>query len=78
VRRNVATLNQQIAADPDLGEGFLIGHSFFCVGDGETRVDANWFQSIIDTEIAPLVREYWFDKKGSEVDAAIAVLRRLA
>jgi hypothetical protein len=39
-------------------------------------VDSSWYEAIIDTEVAPLLREYWFDKKRSEVDAAVEALRR--
>src|SRR5262249_16612940 len=75
IRRAVGALNKQIAADSDLGEGFLIGHSFFCPeAYGEPIGDA-WYQAIIDTELAPLIREYWFDKKKTELEAIIQLLR---
>jgi len=51
------TLNNRIKADPNLGEGFCIGHSYFCELDG-TRTS---LQRLIKTELAPLLREYWFD-----------------
>lgn len=44
-----------------LGDGFLVGHSYFCnVEDGATE---SWYQRIIKMEIAPLLNEYWFDNK---------------
>jgi hypothetical protein len=71
--RRIADLNEQIVSDADLGEGFQIGHSFFCTGiDG--GADARWFRRIIVTEIAPLLREYWFDKRTSQVDSVINAL----
>ncbi|WP_111641860.1 MrcB family domain-containing protein [Marinimicrobium alkaliphilum] len=55
-------LNSKIANDSaNLGPGFCIGHSFFC-GPSESGVYGNaWFKQVVEFEIAPLVREYWFD-----------------
>ena len=50
-------LNNQIAADSNLGRGFKIGHSYFC----NPSTDENWYQSVIEYEINPLIEEYWFD-----------------
>ena len=74
IRRRVAALNKRIAADRDLGEGSLIGHSFFCPSPSDAPVDETWYQTIVDTEIAPLLRECWFDKKQGELDAIIQQL----
>ena len=55
-------LNEEIAAEKtNLGPGFEIGHSFFCPQGSESGVGIDWYRSIIETEIAPLLREYWFD-----------------
>lgn len=60
------TLNQKISEDDSLGDGFKIGHSYFC-GQGrvnddyESENDEEWYNSIITYEIAPLLNEYWFD-----------------
>ena len=75
IRRGIDALNKQILTDGDLGEGFLIGHSFFCPGVNDMPIGDSWFQAIVDTELAPLIREYWFDKKQTEVDAIIRQLR---
>lgn len=53
----VIELNDTIAADPALGRGFRIGHSYFC--DDGSEEDAAL--AIIRFEIAPLLEEYWFD-----------------
>lgn len=61
----IEALNAVIRADvTNLGPGFAIGHSFFCskMADGET--DREWYERVIRTEIAPLLREYWFDEPG--------------
>ena len=65
----VIDLNGMIAADPALGRGFKIGHSYFC-DDGSGDDVA---QAIIRFEIAPLLEEYWFD----DPDKAETEIRRL-
>lgn len=55
-------LNETIRNDKTrLGPGFEIGHSFFCPQEADVSCDRDWFRSIIRSEIAPLLREYWFD-----------------
>ena len=51
-------LNNRILYDEDLGYGFRIGHSYFC---GKGSKTDKWYNSIINYEIAPLLKEYWFD-----------------
>lgn len=65
-------LNTKIAADKtNLGPGFRIGHSFFCTSF--SAPDENWYQRVIQTEIAPLIREYWFDDT-EQADAEVKQL----
>lgn len=55
-------LNSKIRAEKtNLGPGFEVGHSFFCPQGTEEALGIDWYRSIIRTEIAPLLREYWFD-----------------
>jgi MoxR-like ATPase len=56
-------LNKEIENDPALGQGFSIGHSFFCPDEREKVRDENWFRRVIRTEIEPLITEYWFDNQ---------------
>ena len=60
ISNRLSALNQIIAEDPNLGPGFQIGHSFFCPTEEETP-DGQWYDDVITREIAPLLREYWFD-----------------
>ena len=53
-------LNETIRNDKELGRGFQIGHSYFVPGKGDEPSDG-WYKHIVDTQIAPLLREYWFD-----------------
>lgn len=67
-------LNQTIKDDPLLGEHFQIGHSFFCPkGDNFAELDHDWYKGIVETEIAPLLKEYWFDN-AQKADEAIKSL----
>lgn len=55
-------LNREIRDDPLLGENYQVGHSYFCPkGDNFAGLDSGWYLSIVATEIAPLLKEYWFD-----------------
>jgi len=57
----VEDLNEKIAGDASLGEGFRIGHSFFCHLSEVTDQDLS---QIVEYEIIPLLKEYWFDDPG--------------
>jgi len=54
-------LNAQISDDRDLGPGFQIGHSYFCPSSADGPFDRAWYESIIRTEVEPLLHEYWFE-----------------
>lgn len=56
----VEQLNAAIAEDESLGEGFCIGHSYFCNLDGE--VSDQVLAGIVEYELIPLLKEYWFDE----------------
>ena len=71
--RQMSRLNAQIAADPHLGPGYRIGHSFFCPDVSGQTCDETWYARIITYEIAPLLREYWFD----DPDKVEAMLKNL-
>lgn len=55
----VENLNNAIAADESLGEGFCIGHSYFC---NLREVTDRALNSIVEFELIPLLKEYWFDE----------------
>lgn len=59
--RCVETLNEKISGDESLGEGFCIGHSYFCNFTPET-VDDVALKGIVEYEIIPMLKEYWFDE----------------
>ena len=73
IQTKMAALNKEIESSVDLGRGFTIGHSFF-VPFQEVTDSKAWYGRVINNEIIPLLREYWFDKKQSEVDQHILSL----
>lgn len=54
-------LNAVIAEDDALGEGFCVGHSYFCGLDHESATRER-LSSIVEYELVPLLEEYWFDE----------------
>lgn len=66
----MSELNQSIADDESLGENYMIGHSYFCPNDPDlSSKDRGWYDGIIETEIIPLLKEYWFDDKDQQKSA---------
>ena len=55
----VEQLNAAIAGDESLGEGFCIGHSYFC---NLKEVNDQALTGIVEYELIPLLKEYWFDE----------------
>lgn len=55
----VEKLNTVIEADDSLGEGFCIGHSYFC---NLKTVTDKALSNIVEYEMVPLLKEYWYDE----------------
>lgn len=62
IQRRMVRLNDSIAGAHGLGKQFRVGHSYVTptrrLAPDETRA---WFKVVVETEIAPLLEEYWFD-----------------
>jgi hypothetical protein len=57
----MTALNKTISEDRgNLGPSYRIGHSFFVPPKG-FEYDVGWYRRVIETEISPLLEEYWFD-----------------
>ncbi|MDI9518700.1 MAG: AAA family ATPase [Bacillota bacterium] len=56
----VQNLNEVIYRDDSLGEGFCIGHSYFCNFKKDMDIDKA-LNRIVEFELIPLLKEYWFD-----------------
>ena len=56
----VKKVNDKIKEDINLGDGFQIGHSYFC--SYPAKEDENkWWSEILSFELKPLLEEIWFD-----------------
>ena len=62
IEKRLIGLNIVISADTGLGPQFRVGHSYVTPPFGIPIIDAReWFRQVVDTEIGPLLDEYWFD-----------------
>ena len=53
----------------------LIGHSYFC---NQESIDNMWLGNVIEYDIAPMLREYWFDndkKFKEETDKLLSLIK---
>lgn len=66
-------LNTVISGDDNLGKWFSIGHSYFC--SHRNNHDEEWYKHIINNEIGPLLREYWFDDEQKAEENIKKLLR---
>ena len=66
-------LNQVIAADPELGPDFEVGHSYFCAPPTPPAAAGAWLRLIFEQEIGPLLADYWREQP----EQAAAQLRKL-
>lgn len=55
----IRDLNMEIVKDSSLGNGFCIGHSYFC---NQSECTDEWMQSVVEYDIIPTLEEYWFDE----------------
>lgn len=69
---NIAELNDEISKESNLGKGFAIGHSYF-TPTMQIENSEEWYKTIIDNEIAPLIQEYFFDDE----DKANSLIEKL-
>jgi 5-methylcytosine-specific restriction protein B len=70
IERRIIALNEEIAGDQSLGKPYRIGHSYLTPPIGIDIANAReWFIQVVDTEIGPLLEEYWFDARDKAKDA---------
>lgn len=62
IEQRINQLNEQIANHRQLGPQFKIGHSYLTPAIG-VKIDnpVLWFSNVVESEIGPLLEEYWFD-----------------
>ena len=62
IEKRIQSLNNEISADTNLGPQFRIGHSYVTPPSGTPIDDGRkWFRQVVETEIGPLLDEYWFE-----------------
>jgi len=61
--QKIIELNYVIKKDESLGTGFCIGHSYLC---NQTECTDKWMEAVIDYDIIPMIREYWFDNEEKQ------------
>ena len=60
IRRRMSVLNENIRKS--LGDQFCIGHSYVTpTYKLDSKSVKRWFRDVVETELAPLLQEYWFD-----------------
>ncbi len=72
IMERVQALNTDLAGDSSLGEQYCVGHSYFTPNNpvGDYR---QWYRDVVDSEIRPLLHEYWYEDH-EKADAAIKIL----
>lgn len=77
IANQITQVNALISEDPTLGAPFCIGHSFVTprtkITEPAVGKTQRWFQEIIDTDLAPLLEEYWFDQP-EKLETALGIL----
>ena len=75
INDRMKALNEVISNDTSLGRNFAVGHSYFCdIADGGEGDWDSWYRNIVETEIQPLLEEYWFDNLGKAGEAVNRLL----
>lgn len=64
---SVTKVNDKIMEDINLGEGFQIGHSYFCTYSANED-ENKWWSEILNFELKPLLEEIWFDDSAKVKD----------
>lgn len=57
---SITKVNLKIKEDVNLGDGFQIGHSYFC-SYTSNQDEGAWWNEILSFELKPLLEEIWFD-----------------
>ncbi len=79
VERRLTALNETISSDKSLGRQFRVGHSLVTPSGGTPVTDQiQWFIHVVETEIGPLLDEYWFDELDIARSAKDDLLRGLS
>jgi 5-methylcytosine-specific restriction protein B len=76
IEQRIIRLNDEIANDKRLGSQFQIGHSYVTPSRRITETKAReWFKQVVETEIGPLLDEYWFDDRAKARENREALIK---
>jgi 5-methylcytosine-specific restriction protein B len=79
IESRITSLNAEITSATSLGPQFRIGHSFVTPDIEETISDADgWFRAKVETEIGPLLDEYWYDAPETARAAKAKLMTQLS
>jgi len=70
IKEKFNELNNYISDETksNLGKGFCIGHSYFCVKPNDKQSEYDWYDCILTYEINELLQEYWWDERQKAED----------
>ena len=78
IKERIEVLNAEITSATSLGPQFRIGHSYVTPDTDEKIGDSRaWFRAKVETEIGPLLDEYWYDAPETAKAARAKLLARL-
>jgi MoxR-like ATPase len=78
IEAKISKLNEIIGNDDRLGSQFRIGHSYVTPPiNAHIANSKEWFLQVVQTEIRPLLLEYWFDDPETASKAVKELLRDL-
>jgi 5-methylcytosine-specific restriction protein B len=79
IESRICVLNVEITSAISLGPQFRIGHSYVTPDIDEVVHDGRaWFRAKVETEIGPLLDEYWYDAPETAKAARARLLAQLA
>jgi 5-methylcytosine-specific restriction enzyme B len=78
IEARICALNAEITAAITLGPQFRIGHSYVTPDSDDPISDGRaWFRARVETEIGPLLDEYWYDAPETAKAARVKLLAGL-
>ncbi|MBA8964957.1 5-methylcytosine-specific restriction protein B [Rhodococcus percolatus] len=78
IEQRMGVLNEQIADDRGLGKQYRVGHSYVTPHPAAVRPNAHqWYRQVVESEIGPLLDEYWFDSPETAAAARAALIEDL-
>ena len=78
IKARIDILNAEISSAISLGPQFRVGHSYVTPDVEETIRDSRaWFRAKVETEIGPLLDEYWYDAPETAKAARAKLLARI-